>query len=1274
MSVTQIQRATAIVKSEWFEDDIERKAQGTAFLISDKYLLTAYHTVKKAQKITVTFINTQPGESDTHEVRLIKFDENVDVAILELTSAMSASILPLPLSSRPLALGDKWQTYGFTSTRLLTGQTIHGTTLQYNNLANQTWTLGTYDIFPTTVLKGLSGAACIHEGFVYGILRRREEQHICLVSIENFDYLLKELGIEVYADPLDAVDKAIKDAVNLQQPPPLENSDYTEREEFGELFEELRSHRFVLLSGDSFCGKSTLAKRVMVEFWSIGYRYLVTNDPYEARRFLNEDTSSICLLDDPYGYEGQSNWKIVKEVCQDIKANNKLLVTSKRDALIQITGNSNLANYKINGREWHDLTVSSRALLLSIWDKFQRKANLDNDIVLKVREHLEQDRDELLQPGHLVQLANEGNENLVGKSFNELRHVAMADAHELGISFRNKGDEYWIIAVCLALTCNTIKLVNQEDLNYILNQTVTPDASFGKIETFRVQSFFVNNHHDPDHIPEYNSLPPLTEAPLITALNFFEDRRYIANFGQSRRFTHPQYFEAAMHAIQVNPRYDQKKQLLGYVMYAISCLNAESAYRCAEKLSYIYDVFDNDDFKKELIEIAVRAFSRSIFFKVRNKSLIFLLSKFNELEEGVRNDIEYRVMNDNLKESEIFWDNGVPFISEKYSFTLDMPEIDAVEQLNLTNKIVKGEIISDESIWRLLYSNTGLPINVIKQALNSNEGFIRGRAAIMFFKQYYAFDVAEREKAAVLIFADEYPSVIAEGIKAIFEFSLGAASKRDLIFFTNLIRQSFSSQFVVLRLRVFLMTFGIDYGSESMAWDSFSKEELSTIWLMWGDIFADFMAACQVQDINFTSGRYSETLRLATKHIAPYQGLLISSSIWSWIERTILFRELDTHELTCLDFMLATTGSIPSERLALFRKIIANADTGLTSYNLQYALYNWAELSTEEKQSVASLLQEERKDKRWLKAAIATHKGQVPNDLQAILYGDSQFMNNKVSEIVQKYSVDFLEDCLRMYCAVPEFPFWHYGLHGRGNSPWHSIVKYILANQLIGFEICISRFLSNVVNCPGKEWDGWEDVWQASCDNYHDRDYLLDALIIQTGSSSVCIEPTTTLWFIIHEAYKANDDLGQFGKVIAANIDILEGTGDTEDLLRIIDPQVWFNDICPCFLSDSIVNTLLATLASLENLNIDIDSWQHTVSILSEQLKVNPCRLYFTSIYTRHLIKIINKPQLELEKLRFHYDITARQGRTKLAEIRDNEVKRIKDWVFTTQYLSRYNS
>jgi hypothetical protein len=1279
MSLSRIQRATALVVSEWNEDDDEYQEQGTAFIISTSHLLTAYHVVSSAKRITVTFINNPQEQRTNLEAKLVRFDKDIDMAVLELLEPVSTTIVPLPLTSKPLQQGDTWQTYGFPASRLLTGQTIHGQALQFDGLPNQSWTLSTKGIAPTTKLKGLSGAPCVHEGFVCGIMLRREEQNICEVSIDNFASILNELSITIYSDPLEAPGKAIIDAIQLQQLPPFNNASYIDRIEFSSLFDELRNMPFLLLSGDSFCGKSTLAKRLMLEFWSVGYRYLITNDPYEARRFLSERSRSICLLDDPYGHtlvnENPSNWKLVKEVCSEIQGDNKLLITSKRDAILHANDVLLLSDCKINGKDWYDLTVKDRPFLLTLWEKVQEHTpDLDQEVTAKVKAHLEKDEGILLQPGHLTHLAAEDSEKLIGKSFRELHHIAMADARELSNGIKNRGDEYWLISVCLALTCNTIKSVKIEDLCYVLNQNTTPDASLEEKRTFFASKPFIDGHNEPDHLPEYDRSSPLV-AEAVKVLNFFEEKGYIVNSGDCWHFSHPHYYEAAAYSMLGIRQRDQKKRLISYVSFSISCLNDNSAYLCAEQLPHIYRILDDNQLRHELITIAEIAFTRSIFFKVRTKALIFLLSVFNALEEEVRSNVERRLMSDALNVTKIFWDRGIPFISKKYSFTLSSlfkQESNALE--NIGSTIEAGEFINDESIWQALIT-TGSSLEILKHSFNSNEGFIRSKATIEFFRQYHTFDKIEREFIALKLFDDEYPSVVVEAIKSIFEFASKQVSQEDIDFLKLLIVKSLSNQFVVLRLRTFLMTFGISHGNESMDWKHFTKEEATVTWLLWGDIFPDFMDACQAQDVNFSSGRYSDTLRLASKYIIPEQAIRISKAIWQWIKKTIVIRELDTHELTCIDFLLTTVNVTDNRRIEIFQDFFSHADTGLTCYNLRYAIDAWASLSIEEQQIINNLLQQDRPDRRWLKAAAATSNGKLPEELQVVLFGEPSFFSRDISDIVRLYPVDFLIDCLRMFCAIPDFPFWQYALHGSIGSIWRTIGHHILRNQLTGFEICIPDLLHHVVNTPGREWEGWEAIWEVACSRSPIRDFLLLQLIIQTGSASVSLNPTKKLWEIIHQSYVADGNLEQFVKIISKNIDILENTGHPEDVIEVIPLEIWLEDIYAEFPGDTLAFNFLFNLEKsglVPSEQIDVVNTQ--IDDLAKEIKIYPARLYLTYIYSKNVIKSINQPQLNLDKLQFHYNLTSKAGAEKIEQLRYKEREEIRNWVFTTQYLSRYNS
>jgi hypothetical protein len=570
----------------------------------------------------------------------------------------------------------------------------------------------------------------------------------------------------------------------------------------------------------------------------------------------------------------------------------------------------------------------------------ENHADLNPAVASVIKNHLEHDNAPLLQPGHLNHLAAENSELTQDMSFTRLRHIAMADARELSNGFKERGVSFWQAAACLALSSSTTKPVRYDDLYYILNTTITPKTSFKGKELYTSYGFGRHRVKEdtPVTLPVYNMLGTISND-ILEALHFFESRGYTLNQGSQWRFTHPQYHEAALYALSGLKVFDQKQLVVRYVEQTLSCQNDGVTYQCAEKLPYTYDELKESELRRQIIDIALQASTRSIFPKTKVKCLIFLLSLFQELTPEVRREIEYLISSDKVSTSNIFWDNGVPFLSDNYKFPWQVSVLNDTDLSILTARFDAQEEIADEAVWQLISSVKSLNTKLIRLALNSSEGFIRAQAAIRFFQRYHEFNSADKEEIAELIFADEYPSVVVEAIKSIIEFCIKICNSHDFHFLAQLTRNSLSSPFVVLRLKTFIMSFGIDYGSESIDWERMNPEEAVRAWEFWGDIFPEFMVACQDQQIHFSSGRYSETLRVATEHITPSQGLRISGAVWDWIERTILVRYLDTHELSCVDFFLATTFAVAEERLLLFKRFFSNRDTGLTCYNLNYVSF-----------------------------------------------------------------------------------------------------------------------------------------------------------------------------------------------------------------------------------------------------------------------------------------------------------------------------------------------
>jgi hypothetical protein len=208
MPFSQIQRATGLVTASWPKEGGIRSESGTAFLIASNLLLTAHHVILDAEHITVHITFDNPDSRIEFNAHCIGYDISSDVAILEIDEPSRDMPAPLPLCTQHVSINGSWQTYGFPKGRVRTGQTIHGEVIQYDGLPRQTWTLSTHGLSPSTSIGGLSGAACVYEGFVFGIVQRQEGSNVCVVSLANCRELILKSGVALYDSPFLVPDLA----------------------------------------------------------------------------------------------------------------------------------------------------------------------------------------------------------------------------------------------------------------------------------------------------------------------------------------------------------------------------------------------------------------------------------------------------------------------------------------------------------------------------------------------------------------------------------------------------------------------------------------------------------------------------------------------------------------------------------------------------------------------------------------------------------------------------------------------------------------------------------------------------------------------------------------------------------------------------------------------------------------------------------------------------------------------------------------------------------
>lgn len=181
---------------------LSENKKGTAFLISPRFLLTAYHVVtdSKENPITVNFPFLYSNPLETRAF-LKDYNKDCDLALLELDKTLDFPY-QIKLSKESLYSGLTWKTYGYPVSMLNTGITIGG------SISNEHMPI---ENFPYEFLltlstpfeaekKGFSGSPLIVGDSICGFIRKKENELNSYLGANSFHQcseFLEKNGIEL---------------------------------------------------------------------------------------------------------------------------------------------------------------------------------------------------------------------------------------------------------------------------------------------------------------------------------------------------------------------------------------------------------------------------------------------------------------------------------------------------------------------------------------------------------------------------------------------------------------------------------------------------------------------------------------------------------------------------------------------------------------------------------------------------------------------------------------------------------------------------------------------------------------------------------------------------------------------------------------------------------------------------------------------------------------------------------------------------------------------
>ena len=422
-----------------------------------------------------------------------------------------------------------------------------------------------------------------------------------------------------------------------------------------------------------------------------------------------------------------------------------------------------------------------------------------------------------------------------------------------------------------------------------------------------------------------------------------------------------------------------------------------------------------------------------------------------------------------------------------------------------------------------------------------------------------------------------------------------------------------------------MMSFATDYSNEGRGfWSSIPKSNHKEVWALWGELFPIFLYHYPANLRIPNTGRYSVMFDEAIEKTSEYHCLKVAEATLVWIGNQIKIRELDSHEMCLVDFILKSCKKNKNNRFDVFKGLFEIKQTVFTLTNLSWSISYWDELTNQERTVILDILKEERIDKRWIHA-MACVQYEIPSEIQQLLFNDSSFFLQETEDIVQKIDKNLLNDCLVIFTG--KYPFWDIG--HKGGNIWMKILKHILKTEYaVGFEICLQEMLHSGVNGFSEEWqkDGLE-IWAHLCHNISSKTILVEALIAQISVCSCNLYWPPKLWVILIKAYQDEGNEGDVISIIANNIEAFSATTHKNDLFEFFEKDI-LNKILHALPSDLLIFEFINSRKK----QIAIE--KERIEQLVHQCKDIPVRFWLTfDVLYKAISDNLFNPE-EVEKLR----------------------------------------
>lgn len=1072
------------------------------------------------------------------------------------------------------------------------------------------------------------------------------------VVIELLDKIRKGRGTNT------SISRELLEVINKYSGKIILNRDenYISRSERELCKQILDSRNILLLTGVSLCGKSYLAKDIAQEYLEDGYNIEQTGEIYGDSGGLSFIKSRsledrLLILEDPFGQvetktDAGSILSEIRKIIRESKTNRKIIITSRKDILLDVYLKRNIEECTIDSHNWIDLTNKEHENIKCLWEQYygnSRESLMIYDKIIKRIRDVEKSHS--LQLGHIANIynSNKNLDKLSSLNTTNILNTARVDSEDLANIIDRRGEISRYIFITLGLCCNTYRQINLDDLLFILSNakecpgiiedkyiTGAKHYSLGKVEN---ESKFYLKYDD-----EYRLLD-----------EYKNELRYLQNYGYIEidnlkriAFVHPIYHYAAQ--LLFKKYYNdifEKERIIEIMDRCISSISVNANLSMLTILENYYREEDDNTIKKIMLKAL-----NSVFPSVRDKVVMFFDRRINKLNENEQKKFtDVLISSNNIQNIHINWYKGIPYFKKTNYFDFSLV---GESEYRLNDKDIEPIIdnindninISSEDMWTLININNSkhLSFEVLEKAMNYDESFIRAKAIELIFNKY-AFEFS-KDKIEGYLNEYEHHNVIYSLFKGAMDSWL-KYNEESRMLIIDYFKKSLDRMSVSIRVKRFLENFGDEYSYTGIDWIDLEYNQKEILWNVWHEIFIEFFNKFPSKYTRIHQAHMVNTTNKSLKFIKNEEKIVELSTAWfSWLHRDLEHNLPDDYGMSVAEYLMKGTSVKSSFRQSIFEQMLLTQNTSFITTNVYIFIEYWDKLSDSEKQVLLNIYKSKRNDIKWIKS-VSLNVEDIPKDIQVEILGqtiDDKNTSDIVDILIQQ---DLLEPCLNIYCGYPQ-PLWWNGLHHTNKKLWDDIIVEVLKRDKFdnSYNIALRELMDLLYNHDDRRIENIYEIYEEILlKDYKKRSLVFEKLIHVTATQN---QSNKKLWDLLFE-YSSQEEECFYYDRITEDIELIQyyqyGNGD---LFELFDEEKIFKQIYPRLDSDNeiikFINRFLSTYSSIisinEFANKDLELEKETFkNMLIDKLRKTPPRLFISNYIIQNSVKKLNIKSSELENL-----------------------------------------